>query len=238
MTKVPLRDENKGRAHAEAGPREPRDPRNQAGGEYKLGASPCEGFLRPLLVPLRNSNFGVPSSGRVVLLASDSCGITRSCQFVHEAFWVSDPVLGLTLDPAARATWGSRGPRLLPFLRYIPWMLTLNRTAMPGAAYPKLSNRRARQLVFTWEAAALVSRPFLSLLIREKRREATGGHAYDDHTPGARSPGPAPLVEGRWCVSWGCHNKETLRGRETTSHEATKHSCQDIIRKWPRLASL
>lgn len=42
MTKVPLRDENKGRAHAEAGPREPRDPRNQAGGEYKLGQGPAK----------------------------------------------------------------------------------------------------------------------------------------------------------------------------------------------------
>lgn len=178
---------------------------------------------------------------------------TRILEFLRLAVWFFSRLIlvasraraslytkpsGLTLDPAARATWGSWGPRLLPFLRYIPWMLTLNRTAMPGAAYPKLSNRRARRLVFTWEAAALVSRPFLSLLIREKRREATGGHAYNDHTPGARSPGPAPLVEGRWCVSWGCHNKETLRGRETTSHEATKHSCQDIIRKWPRLASL
>lgn len=226
-----MRAENKGRAHVEAGPREPRDPRNQAGGEYKLGQGPAKvsSGLCSFLYETRILEFlrlAVWFFSRLILVAS------------REAFWVSDPVLGLTLDPAARATWGSRGPRLLPFLRYVPWMLTLNRTAMPGAAYPKLSNRRARRLVFTWEAAALVSRPFLSLLIREKRREATGGHAYDDHTPGARSPGPAPLVEGRWCVSWGCHNKETLRGRETTSHEATKHGCQDIIRKWPRLASL
>lgn len=125
-------------------------------------------------------------------------------------------VLRFTLDPAVGATWGSWGPRLLPFLRYFSWMLTLNQTAMPGSAHPKLSNHQARQLVFTWEAAPLVRLTFLSLLIREKRREATGEHAYDEHTPGARCPRLTALMESRWCVSWGCHSKEILQGRKTT----------------------